>query len=65
MALPKFPTTVIGSWPRSVEVQKAMRDKSAKNEFLGQLDQIFFFQALFCSILQKHKYIFLISDRSI
>ena len=29
MTLPKFPTTVIGSWPRSKEVQKAMRDKRA------------------------------------
>ena len=29
MALPKFPTTVIGSWRRSVEVQRAMRDKRA------------------------------------
>jgi 5-methyltetrahydropteroyltriglutamate--homocysteine methyltransferase len=29
MALPKFPTTVIGSWPRSKEVRAAMRDKRA------------------------------------
>ena len=29
MTLPKFPTTVIGSWPRSKEVQRAMRDKRA------------------------------------
>jgi 5-methyltetrahydropteroyltriglutamate--homocysteine methyltransferase len=29
MTLPTFPTTVIGSWPRSKEVQKAMRDKRA------------------------------------
>ena len=29
MALPKFPTTVIGSWPRSKEVQSAMRDRRA------------------------------------
>lgn len=29
MSLPKFPTTVIGSWPRSKEVQRAMRDKRA------------------------------------
>lgn len=29
MTLPKFPTTVIGSWPRSKEVQMAMRDKRA------------------------------------
>ncbi|MFJ5713957.1 vitamin-B12 independent methionine synthase [Neobacillus sp. NPDC093127] len=29
MNLPTFPTTVIGSWPRSVEVKKAMRDKRA------------------------------------
>ncbi|CAG9609044.1 cobalamin-independent methionine synthase II family protein [Pseudoneobacillus rhizosphaerae] len=27
MTLPTFPTTVIGSWPRSKEVQRAMRDK--------------------------------------
>lgn len=27
MNLPKFPTTVIGSWPRSNEVKRAMRDK--------------------------------------
>ncbi|MED4207311.1 cobalamin-independent methionine synthase II family protein [Neobacillus mesonae] len=29
MTLPMFPTTVIGSWPRSNRVQKAMRDKRA------------------------------------
>jgi 5-methyltetrahydropteroyltriglutamate--homocysteine methyltransferase len=29
MTLPIFPTTVIGSWPRSKEVQRAMRDKRA------------------------------------
>jgi 5-methyltetrahydropteroyltriglutamate--homocysteine methyltransferase len=29
MTLPKFPTTVIGSWPRSKEVRAAMRDKRA------------------------------------
>lgn len=29
MELPKFPTTVIGSWPRSIEVKRAMRDKRA------------------------------------
>lgn len=29
MTLPKFPTAVIGSWPRSREVQRAMRDKRA------------------------------------
>ena len=29
MTLPIFPTTVIGSWPRSKEVQSAMRDKRA------------------------------------
>lgn len=29
MALPKFPVTVIGSWPRSSEVKRAMRDKRA------------------------------------
>ena len=29
MTLPTFSTTVIGSWPRAKEVQKAMRDKRA------------------------------------
>lgn len=29
MTLPKFPTTVIGSWPRAKEVQRAMREKKA------------------------------------
>ena len=29
MNLPKFPTTVIGSWPRTNEVKRAMRDKRA------------------------------------
>ncbi|MCL6571674.1 MAG: cobalamin-independent methionine synthase II family protein [Bacillus sp. (in: Bacteria)] len=29
MNLPMFPTTVIGSWPRSNEVKRAMRDKRA------------------------------------
>jgi 5-methyltetrahydropteroyltriglutamate--homocysteine methyltransferase len=29
MNLPLFPTTVIGSWPRSNEVKRAMRDKRA------------------------------------
>lgn len=29
MTLPIFPTTVIGSWPRSPEVKRAMRDKRA------------------------------------
>lgn len=29
MTLPKFPVTVIGSWPRSPEVKRAMRDKRA------------------------------------
>lgn len=29
MGLPKFPVTVIGSWPRAKEVQRAMRDRRA------------------------------------
>ena len=32
MTLPIFPTTVIGSWPSSKEVQKAMRDKACRAE---------------------------------
>ncbi len=43
MTLPKFPTTVIGSWPRSNEVKKAMRDKRAgriaEEEFQSIADQ--------------------------
>jgi len=43
MTLPQFPTTVIGSWPRSKEVQKAMREKRAgrisKEEFNSIADQ--------------------------
>jgi 5-methyltetrahydropteroyltriglutamate--homocysteine methyltransferase len=43
MTLPKFPTTVIGSWPRSKEVQRAMRDKRAgritDDEFQTVADQ--------------------------
>ncbi|CEG26522.1 cobalamin-independent methionine synthase II family protein [Bacillus sp. B-jedd] len=43
MVLPKFPVTVIGSWPRSDEVKKAMRDKRAgrisEEEFKEVTDQ--------------------------
>jgi 5-methyltetrahydropteroyltriglutamate--homocysteine methyltransferase len=43
MTLPKFPATVIGSWPRSKEVQRAMRDKRAgritDEEFQAIADQ--------------------------
>lgn len=39
----KFPTTVIGSWPRSIEVKRAMRDKRAgrisEEEFQAIADQ--------------------------
>jgi 5-methyltetrahydropteroyltriglutamate--homocysteine methyltransferase len=43
MTLPLFPTTVIGSWPRAKEVQRAMRDKRAgrmtEEEFQAIADQ--------------------------
>lgn len=43
MTLPKFPTTVIGSWPRSKEVRIAMREKRAgrisEEEFQEIADQ--------------------------
>ncbi|WP_342432727.1 cobalamin-independent methionine synthase II family protein [Neobacillus sp. FSL H8-0543] len=43
MSTKKFPTTVIGSWPRTTEVKRAMRDKRAgrisEEEFQSVADQ--------------------------
>lgn len=40
MTLPKFPVTVIGSWPRSPEVKRAMRDKRAGRISEGEFQAI-------------------------
>ncbi|PLR80114.1 vitamin-B12 independent methionine synthase [Bacillus canaveralius] len=62
MELPKFPTTVIGSWPRSKEVQKAMRDKRAgrisDEEFQAAADQ----SILECLKWQEEADIDIVSD---
>ncbi|RSK57594.1 cobalamin-independent methionine synthase II family protein [Bacillus canaveralius] len=62
MELPKFPTTVIGSWPRSKEVQKAMRDKRAgrisDEEFQAAADQ----SILECLKWQEEAGIDIVSD---
>ncbi|MGJ7922819.1 vitamin-B12 independent methionine synthase [Neobacillus sp. LXY-4] len=62
MTLPKFPTTVIGSWPRSKEVQRAMRDKRAgrmsEEQFQAVADQA----VLQCLKWQEEAGIDIVSD---
>ncbi|MFZ7945011.1 vitamin-B12 independent methionine synthase [Neobacillus sp. 19] len=62
MNVPKFPTTVIGSWPRSNEVKRAMRDKRAgrisEEEFQIIADQA----VLKCLKWQEEAGIDIISD---
>ncbi|MHC0038467.1 vitamin-B12 independent methionine synthase [Pseudoneobacillus sp. C159] len=62
MTLPLFPTTVIGSWPRSKEVQRAMRDKRAgrisEEEFQAIADQA----VLQCLKWQEQASIDIVSD---
>jgi 5-methyltetrahydropteroyltriglutamate--homocysteine methyltransferase len=60
--LPKFPTTVIGSWPRTNEVKRAMRDKRAgrisESEFESIADQA----VLKCLKWQEEAGIDIVSD---
>lgn len=62
MNLPKFPTTVIGSWPRSSALQKAMRNKRAgridEEEFQKITDQ----EVLNCLAWQEKSGIDIVSD---
>jgi 5-methyltetrahydropteroyltriglutamate--homocysteine methyltransferase len=62
MSTQKFPTTVIGSWPRSTEVKKAMRDKRAgritEEEFQTVADQA----VLKCLKMQVEAGIDIVSD---
>ncbi|OLS38378.1 cobalamin-independent methionine synthase II family protein [Bacillus sp. MRMR6] len=62
MDLPKFPTTVIGSWPRTIEVKRAMRDKRAgrisEEEFESIADQA----VLQCLKWQEEAGIDIVSD---
>ena len=62
MALPKFPTTVIGSWPRSVEVQKAMRDKRAGRMSDEEFQKVANQAALQCLKWQEEAGIDIVSD---
>ncbi len=62
MSSQSFPTTVIGSWPRSPEVKRAMRDKRAgritEEEFQAVADQA----VLQCLKMQVEAGIDIVSD---
>jgi 5-methyltetrahydropteroyltriglutamate--homocysteine methyltransferase len=60
--LPQFPTTVIGSWPRSNEVKRAMRDKRAGRISDEEFDSIADQAALKCLKWQEDAGIDIVSD---
>ena len=62
MNLPLFPTTVVGSWPRSIEVKKAMRDKRAGRISEEQFQEIADQAVLQCLKWQEEAGIDIVSD---
>ncbi|MCM3691505.1 cobalamin-independent methionine synthase II family protein [Neobacillus niacini] len=62
MKLPQFPTTVIGSWPRSNEVKRAMRDKRAGRISEAEFDSIADQAVLTCLKWQEDAGIDIVSD---
>ncbi|MBM4762997.1 cobalamin-independent methionine synthase II family protein [Bacillus sp. B15-48] len=62
MTLPKFPTTVIGSWPRSREVQRAMREKKAGRISDEEFQEIANQASLQCLKWQEEAGIDIVSD---
>jgi 5-methyltetrahydropteroyltriglutamate--homocysteine methyltransferase len=60
--LPQFPTTVIGSWPRSKEVKRAMRDKRAGRISEAEFDSIADQAVLQCLKWQEDAGIDIVSD---
>ncbi|MGJ7911551.1 vitamin-B12 independent methionine synthase [Neobacillus sp. LXY-1] len=62
MGLPKFPTTVIGSWPRSNEVKRAMRDKRAGRISEEEFQKIADEAVLQCLKWQEEAGIDIVSD---
>ncbi|MEH7251294.1 cobalamin-independent methionine synthase II family protein [Neobacillus niacini] len=62
MNLPQFPTTVIGSWPRSTEVKRAMRDKRAGRISEAEFESIADQAVLHCLKWQEDAGIDIVSD---
>ncbi|SDM79543.1 cobalamin-independent methionine synthase II family protein [Bacillus sp. OK048] len=62
MNLPQFPTTVIGSWPRSTEVKRAMRDKRAGRISEVEFESIADQAVLHCLKWQEDAGIDIVSD---
>jgi 5-methyltetrahydropteroyltriglutamate--homocysteine methyltransferase len=62
MKLPLFPTTVIGSWPRTNEVQRAMRDKRAGRIGEEEFDSIADKAVLQCLKWQEDAGIDIVTD---
>ncbi|MEH7112202.1 cobalamin-independent methionine synthase II family protein [Neobacillus niacini] len=62
MNLPQFPTTVIGSWPRTNEVQRAMRDKRAGRIGEEEFDSIADKAVLQCLKWQEDAGIDIVTD---
>ncbi len=62
MNLPKFPTTVIGSWPRTNEVKRAMRDKRAGRMTEAEFDSIADQAVLQCLKWQEDAGIDIVTD---
>lgn len=62
MNFPQFPTTVIGSWPRSNEVKRAMRDKRAGRISEAEFDSIADQAVLQCLKWQEDAEIDIVSD---
>ena len=62
MNLPQFPTTVIGSWPRSNEVKRAMRDKRAGRISEAEFESIADQAVLQCLKWQEDAGIDIVSD---
>lgn len=62
MTLPKFPTAVIGSWPRSKEMGKALRNKKAGRISEEEFEQIANQEILQCLKWQEEAGIDIVSD---
>lgn len=62
MKVPIFPTTVIGSWPRTNEVKRAMRDKRAGRINEAEFDSIADQAVLQCLKWQEDAGIDIVSD---
>lgn len=62
MSIPMFPTTVIGSWPRTKEVQRAMREKKAGRISEAEFQEIANQAVLQCLKWQEDAGIDIVSD---